>query len=221
MTNSEITTIYIVRHGQSLSNAAYESGKIQHSTDYGELQSPLSELGKKQAREVAKKLRSVHFDAIFSSDLNRAVETAKFIAEDRNLTVKTEKTIRERMYGTYFYSLTKEQREEAKKALQALNEEEKLLHKFSPDGESSKDIINRFESFIHEIIKVYKGKTILVVNHGNVMRMFLVHIGWGKFDEIPSGAIKNTGYYVLETDGKMFTVKETYGVNKKQSFHEE
>lgn len=215
MSNKQITTIYIVRHGESFANVEYEAG-IVLPTSYGKYGAPLSKNGHQQAKNIADKLRNVHFDAIFSSNLSRAKETAEIIARGRKIKVETNSTIHERKKGNEFNKLPKQKKQELEKAVELLNEEEKFLYKFFPDGESAQDAVNRFLKFLKEIIPLYEGKTILVVNHGEVMRRFLVYIGWAKFNELPVGTIKNTGYYVLETNGEKFNIKETYLVNKRQ-----
>lgn len=208
------TTIYVVRHGQSIGNAKHDY-KTDHNTEqYGELQSPLTELGIEQAREIAEKLKDIKIDAILSSDLTRARQTAEIIAHGRTISVETVSTIRERNFAKEYKLLTDEKREELKKALANLTEEEKFLHKFFPDGESAQDAYERFLRFLKEIISVYRGKTILVVNHGAIMRSFLIKNGYGTFDELPSGSISNAAYFVTETDGHTFTIKETSKITK-------
>ncbi|MBA3723773.1 MAG: histidine phosphatase family protein, partial [Candidatus Levybacteria bacterium] len=82
--------------------------------------------------------------------------------------------------------------------------------------ESALEAIKRFTDFLEEIAIAYKGQKILVVNHGNVIRSFLVKLGFAKYDELPSGSIENTAYFVLETDGKNYVVKETFGIQKNK-----
>lgn len=208
------TTIYIVRHGQSEANAKND---IIHQIDlnrWGELESPLTALGTEQAQRTADNLREVQFDAFFSSDLQRAKETADIIARPHNKPVITITTIREMKYGDYYEKLPPEKKIEVKKALYALSDEEKYLFKYSPDGETILEAVNRFISFIKEITPAYKGKTVLVVNHGAIMRSFLVHIGWANFSELPGSSISNAAYYVVESNGEEFYIKETYGINK-------
>jgi broad specificity phosphatase PhoE len=213
------TTIYVVRHGESDANIR-ERFTEEDFTRWGEYESDLTEKGIEQGKAIAQKLRPVHFEAIFSSDLTRARHTAELIAEGRNMPVATNASIRERKYGKEFFLMTKEQRHELKSALYELNEEEKFNHKFFPHGESAKDAAERFHAFLKEIIPLYTDKTVLVVNHGAVMRMFLVSIGWGTFDELTSNTVQNTGYFVLQTDGNEFTITETDGIVKKTHTNE-
>jgi len=60
------------------------------------------------------------------------------------------------------------------------------------------------------------GKTILIVCHGGVMQNLLVHLGWAGQNELRGDTIQNTGYFVLETDGVDFFVKDTVGIEKKK-----
>ena len=65
-------TVYFVRHGQSIDNTL----PVLHSKD-----SPLSETGKQQAKDLAQRLATVNFEIIISSPLPRAKETASYISE--------------------------------------------------------------------------------------------------------------------------------------------
>ena len=71
-----------------------EIGLIQGHSD-----SPLTAQGITQAKELAKKLKNVKFDLIFSSDLLRAKRTAEIIALEHKLFVQTSKLLRERDFG--------------------------------------------------------------------------------------------------------------------------
>ncbi len=84
--------VYFVRHGETEWN---REGRWQGSYDIG-----LSEDGKKQALEASFRLENKHIDAIYSSDLKRAYETAEFISKktgNRNIIKDTR--LRERRLG--------------------------------------------------------------------------------------------------------------------------
>ena len=66
------TKIILIRHGETVFNT---EGKIQ-----GSLDSPLTKIGVQQAQAVARRLRSEPLAKIYTSDLGRALETAKLIA---------------------------------------------------------------------------------------------------------------------------------------------
>lgn len=209
--SNDKTIIYVVRHGESEGNvAAWKDGTLPLEPKGG-LGTPLTDEGKRQAEELSKLFKDINFAAVFSSDLARASETAEIIAAAHDLPVTTRSSIRERNWGA---TITGAIRKEIEQALKDLNDEERLAYKYAPDGESGLDAIKRFTDFLQEVAPAYKGKKILVVNHGNVMRSFLIKQGFASHDELPSGSLLNTGYFILETDGKDFEIKETFGVNK-------
>ncbi|MGI8419367.1 MAG: histidine phosphatase family protein [Candidatus Levyibacteriota bacterium] len=214
----DLTTFYIVRHGQSESNLYAQQNPDKPASQYGKFGASLTEEGKEQAHKVAERLRDVALDAIFSSDLVRAKETAEIIAQGRNLEVITNDTIRERYFGD---DMSNEKKREIEKAIDALNEKEKFAFRYFPHGESGYDVINRFKKFLDEVIKVYNGKKVLIVNHGYVMRSFLIHEGFAKYDELRGGSITNAGYFVVETDGKLFKVTKTFGISKNRRTDDE
>ncbi|SHE57040.1 probable phosphoglycerate mutase [Atopostipes suicloacalis DSM 15692] len=87
--------IYIVRHGQTLFNYLE---RVQGWSD-----SPLTALGIQQGKEVGEHLSLVKFDSIYSSDLKRAVDTAKYIEEKQksDLEIKETELLREAYYGGF------------------------------------------------------------------------------------------------------------------------
>lgn len=198
------TTIYLVRHGESTFNAGTHIKGDPELTEKGIL----------QARDIAKKLRSIHFDAIFSSDFIRAKRTAEIMAVERKLAVKTTKLIRERDFGPTFEKNRKQAVEAIKAAIQNLSDKEKLNYKHFEDIEPEYDAVSRLITFLREIAVSHQGKTVLVVAHGNLMRSLLVHLGWASYDELPSGSLANTGYIHLESDDTDFFVRDTYKVTK-------
>ena len=82
-----MTTFYLIRHGETQANKA---GILQ-----GQLDVPLSESGRRQARAVAEALSGVRLDAVYSSDLSRARETAEAIVEGRTCPLVLDRRLRE------------------------------------------------------------------------------------------------------------------------------
>lgn len=87
--------VYIVRHGQTLFNFLE---RVQGWSD-----SPLTDKGVHQAKAVAIHLASIHFDAIYSSDLTRAMHTAEAILEKQNSVTELQTTplLREAYFGGF------------------------------------------------------------------------------------------------------------------------
>jgi broad specificity phosphatase PhoE len=71
------TLVYFVRHGETDYNAV---NRIQ-----GQINIPLNEAGLRQAECAGERLKSKHFDVIYSSDLDRAMVTAQKIADGREI----------------------------------------------------------------------------------------------------------------------------------------
>ncbi len=200
-------TFYITRHGETEWNI---KGLMQGHED-----SPLTPLGKGQARQLSDKLRGIHFDEIFSSDLIRAIKTAEVIALERNLAVKATRALRERNMGIFegtksdeFWSLFNE--------WQKLSEEERKKHKRSGDFETveeSESMTTRLINFLRETAIAFRGKSILIMTHGGIMSHFLTHLGYGENKRL---WIENGALAKIESDGIEFDIKEIEGVKIAQ-----
>ncbi|MBI2019130.1 histidine phosphatase family protein [Candidatus Daviesbacteria bacterium] len=193
-------TLYIVRHGQTDWNL---NGLTQGQTDI-----PLNETGIKQASEMAEKLKSIHFDAVFSSDLIRAKRTAEIITLEKNLAVQTTKLLRERLYG--------EQEGRNEKILdnlyetwKKLNKKEKEKYRPLKEFETDGELTTRFITFLREVAVGHSGKTVLVVTHGGIMRALLNRLSEETYY---SGSISNLAYIKIETDSVDFFIKQLHGI---------
>ena len=85
--------LILIRHAQSKGN---ESSIVQGQTDNG-----LSELGKEQAKQLTEYFNPGNLNAIYSSDLTRAMQTAKPTAEKLKLDIKTDPDLREAEFGIW------------------------------------------------------------------------------------------------------------------------
>ncbi|MCL4399690.1 histidine phosphatase family protein [Patescibacteria group bacterium] len=202
-------TIYLVRHGQAEGNA---KGILM-----GHIDLPLTEKGKLQAREVGEKLKDIHFDAAYSSDLTRARQTAELILLERKLVIQTSRLIKERSYGVHEGKSREKyikDTEEFHKNLEELIKAGQKVSKY-PDGvESDDSISSRMITFIREIAVANPNKTILAVTHGGILRSFLIRIGFVKEEEFPLlGSLDNGAFVKLLSDGTDFVIKETSGVH--------
>jgi len=209
--NTKLTTIYIIRHGETEWN-------IKHLMQ-GHLDSPLTQAGEQQAKDIALRLKHIHFDEVFSSDLLRAKRTAETIILERKIAIKTTQALRERNYGVFEGKVYDEYNQALQKLLvqyKTRSEQDKVFYK-SHGVETTDQSIARLITFLRELAVSYSGKTILVVSHGGVMRYLLVHLGFGTYKTLPPRSIANTAYIKLASDGVDFFVKETKGVTKTNS----
>lgn len=88
-----MTEILLIRHGETAWNAVR---RLQ-----GHLDIPLNAEGERQARALARALASERIDAIYASDLQRALQTAHPIAAMRGMPVLVEPGLRERAFGSF------------------------------------------------------------------------------------------------------------------------
>lgn len=202
-----MTTIYVVRHGETEWNT---QRLLQGSSD-----SPLTENGLFQAKEAAEQFKTVHFAEAFSSDLLRAKRTADIIAAEHNLLVKTSELVRERNFGKYEGKHVDLYLQELRKMIKDLAVSEKKKLKLSSDTESDDEVISRLLLFLRETSVAYPGKNILLVTHSGVIRMLLYHLGYATDAELENLSIKNLAYVQLDCDGNEFFIRQTYNIVKR------
>ena len=119
----------------------------------GWLQGELSEKGIAQAHVLAETIKDQEFDVVISSDLKRAIDSAKINFEGRNIVLKTDSRIRECNYGDYDGG-------DSKLAVY----ETHIVEPF-PNGESMKDVENRIREFVKFLKENYDGKKVALVAH--------------------------------------------------------
>lgn len=166
-----MATLVIVRHGQSEWNL--------ENRFTGWVDVDLSPKGIAEAREAGKKLSDFHFDAAFSSVLQRANKTLAAILEQNgqsDLHVERHEALNERMYGD-LQGMNKDE------ARQQFGEEQ--VHQWRrsydiapPGGESLKTTGDRtlpyFDAHIAPLLK--EGKSVIIAAHGNSLRALVKHL---------------------------------------------
>ncbi|MFN7034736.1 MAG: histidine phosphatase family protein [Bellilinea sp.] len=151
------TELWLVRHGQTDWNV---EGRYQGQADM-----PLNEFGIKQAQDLAEKLRNVNFAAIYSSDLQRALSTAKILAGGREVSI--DPRLREINQGEWEGQLFDVIRQRYANFFE--NRLENPLESRPPGGESLKEVAERVKSCVDEITSHHPGERVLIVSHGLVI----------------------------------------------------
>jgi len=189
------TTIILQRHCQSLAN--------QEHIYAGHSDFDLSQLGFKQARICAELIRDKNIDAIYSSDLKRAFNTAKAHADIRGLSVIPSVNLREMYLGEWEAGKVADLHE--KYPYEATYIWQNFFGIFrAAGGESAPAVAERIYKEILRIAKDNVGKTVLISSHAAAIRLF-----WGKISEIaPEDLSKNLpfptngSFSTLEFDGE-------------------
>lgn len=190
---SEPTTFYFVRHGESEANAARRFA--------GQTDSPLTERGRRQARDVAEELARVHFDRIVSSDLARTRDTAEAIARKHGVRVEVFPELREVDVG----DRTGTPFEEAR-GLPNWNDDGFVAW---PSGETLDAVLARVLGTIDTLTRESPGKTVLVVGHGGINRILLSHF-LGILPKLDRSPATNTNISVVVTDGTNHKVERLF-----------
>ena len=161
------TLIYLVRHGETLWNCEQ---RLQ-----GQLDSPLTETGIKQATRLAYYLSSLSFAAIYSSDMERAIHTTRIItSQNDQRTVFYDERIRERHFGKFqgltWAEISQKYPEEAAKELSG------SPMNVVPGGESKHHLLSRTRVFFEDVVHLHPGKKILVISHGGVVNVWVRYV---------------------------------------------
>ena len=149
-----VTTFALIRHGQTDWNA---QRRLQGSTDI-----PLNDVGRGQARDVVEALAGCDWDAIVSSPLSRAAETADLIAAGLGLTVaRRVPDLTERSFGP----------------AEGLHDGPELDALRTPGGfhgaEEEDEAAGRGLAALEALAEDFRGGRVLVVTHGSLLRVSL------------------------------------------------
>ncbi|MBQ2865533.1 MAG: histidine phosphatase family protein [Clostridia bacterium] len=154
------TNIFLIRHGQSDAN--------KRNAFIGHTDLDLTEKGHAQAEKAAEFLMSVHCDAIYSSDLMRAYNTAEHTSRKKGIPVILSEQLREINGGEWenmdFATLRLEYRDTF--ALWCDN----VGLSACPGGESVLEMMDRVEREIERIAKKHDGQDVFIFNHSTPIR---------------------------------------------------
>lgn len=182
------TTLYLVRHGATDSN---KSGVFQ-----GTIDTSLNEAGFLQAKKLAAKMVELAPDAIYSSNLLRAVQTAQEVAKMCELDVKIYKELAEINLGDMQGKTAEECMRLFPEAAAAIKENPASF--CSPNGESARMIYDRMRRAIGEIVARNPGKTVIVVSHGYAIQMYLHYATGLPFEQLHQAIVSNTSISKFE-----------------------
>src|SRR5438876_7082221 len=160
------TNILLIRHGQSEGNAEGRFG--------GHTATPLSARGHAQALATAQALASESLTAIYSSDLLRATETAKPLADLTGLEIQASEAFRERSVGV-MEGLTFEEAAEKHPDQYAALLRRDFEHVLS-GGESYRQLLDRAARKLDEVIETHKGGRIGVFSHTGTICILVLHL---------------------------------------------
>ncbi len=145
--------LWLIRHGETLWNREQRA--------QGQLDVPLSALGIEQAQKLVQRLKHTRFEAIISSDLSRAYQTAEIVAATLEMPIRSDIAWREIHMGvgqglTYPELFSGRQTRPMNQAWEG--------------GESKRDVMNRVGVAIQKLLTEFSGSRVAVFSHGGAIR---------------------------------------------------
>ena len=157
-----MTELFLIRHGETLWT---KEKRYQGHTD-----TDLTPHGKRQARALARRLRSVTFDAIYSSPLKRAHETAAILARAAGARFQMDAGLKEISFGDW----------EGRSAQELIKKRDRRFLGWQkgnfakpPGGESMPHFKKRVGSFLGKILNRHPAGRLALVTHGGPAKIML------------------------------------------------
>ena len=178
----------LIRHGQT--DMGYQKKYC------GSLDVPLNDEGKNQSEELAQRFKDTAIDAVYSSDLKRAIQTASIVFKNKNAVKRP--CFREMGFGI----------------LEGLSYEE-IISKYPdvyntwindpwtvvvPEGENFKDFRTRVKQGLEDLLAHHEGQSIALVSHGGPIRVILCEALGRNFKDFWSFGQDNTAVNIIEYD---------------------
>jgi alpha-ribazole phosphatase len=158
---ASVCTLVLVRHAASQGAGTFAGQKDE----------PLSPEGRRQLKQLTRKLSRFRFDAVFASDLKRAVETARPAARRQNLEPQLRPGLREMHFGRWQGRSWEQLRRRDPRGTSLW-----LKHFPSqaiPEAEPFRQFQRRVKKEIKAIVDANSGRCVLVVTHAGVIRVAL------------------------------------------------
>lgn len=188
-------TLFLLRHGETAWN---EERRVM-----GRQEIPLNRKGIFQVRRIARILPRLNIDAIYSSPLKRALETARILAEGNSVPIKIDPDLTEFAFGRW----------EGHRFDELIRD--KAYHRFLkaplqtavPGGETIRDVQKRGLGVMRRAAREFPKGRLLFVSHGDVIRAIICHHLRLSLEEFRRLRIDNGSLSALEVDGPWAEIK--------------
>jgi broad specificity phosphatase PhoE len=161
-----VTRVLLARHGQTVANV---EGRF-----CGQSETVLTGLGREQARALGRRLAGERIAACYTSDLSRAIETARLALGERGIAPRQRRDLRERHYGAW----------ELERELDCQARDPELFARMEaddpawapPGGETVGAVRARGAAALGDIVAGHRGETVLVVAHGTFLNCLIAGV---------------------------------------------
>ncbi len=187
--------LILIRHGETLWN---KEGRVQGTSDI-----ELSDIGTNQAGLLASSLKNQHIEAIYSSPLKRALQTAQIINEFHSLQIHAYKELMEMDQGIF----------EGLSFKELMNDKKDFLKKWiadpagvkMPKGESLTELQDRAWRIVEHIIS--QGKNALVVSHNFTIAAILCRLRDISLSQFRSTCVDTASKTIVRIDNNLPTIE--------------
>lgn len=187
--------LILIRHGETLWN---KEGRVQGTSDI-----ELSDIGTNQAGLLASSLKNQHIEAIYSSPLKRALQTAQIINEFHSLHINTYKELMEMDQGIFEGLAFKE----------LMNDKKDFLKKWiadpagvkMPKGESLTELQDRAWRIVEHVISL--GQNALVVSHNFTIAAILCRLRDISLSQFRSTCVDTASKTIVRIDNNLPTIE--------------
>lgn len=161
-----MTRLVLVRHGETV---WHKENRYTGRSDVA-----LTDLGRRQAAQLAEWAKHNHLDGLWASPLSRARRTAQAVAEATGLPLHIDARLRELDFGAG-EGLTSAEMAQRFPEQRAAFERDPVAHHL-PDGEDPRDAVARAAEALREIVAHHPDGHVLLVGHSTLKRLLLCHL---------------------------------------------
>lgn len=184
-----MTTVYFIRHGTTENNIA---GRFQGRSDI-----PLGEKGRKQAACLGERFADIPLNAVYTSPLQRAYQTAQGVCAQLPLEPICCDGLREIDGGALEDRTNEENIREYPEVMRTFREQPAQFS--PPNGESAAQVHDRVMGAIRAIVSREQGKTIAIVSHGFALLCSIGSLGI-PFEQLPPRILANASVSCVQFD---------------------
>ena len=190
------TIVYLIRHSKKLDKNLIEPILNDENYQLATEKIILSVEGEKRAKKLSDLPELQDTDVIYSSNYVRAIQTAKYLSEKKNLKINIDSRFNERKGGIYKEKIS-------------LKEYYKENYK-NPEGESPKEVRERTYCAFKDVVNKNKGKKIAIFSHGAALTFLLTK--WCKLENIGEDRRKTLSFNGNIIFDKIFDAPEVFKV---------
>jgi broad specificity phosphatase PhoE len=169
-----LTELWLVRHGQTDWNL---EGRYQGGAD-----TPMNASGISQVQGIISRLQKIHFDALYTSHLQRAYRSAEILAQALGLEIIVDERLREISMGEWEGMLFTDIKQQYPSDIE--ERQRSPLSFRPPGGETVGEVAERMAAAADDISRQFPGGVVLLVSHGLALSTLFCQATGLSFDDV-------------------------------------